>query len=306
MTEIREKEIERSRRELLKLAGLGVSAGLLGLLGGREWGFREALAQSQQVTIEPNSFVSEVDYIVFGEDTDNDNVLDVFYARNGRTGQIDYEGDNATVVIENALNVSDYIFIKGDITWIPTNNSIPGYKIIESDYGLTIQTQNPDTDYLNVGPYTMLRKVKIYDKRGVDIGLSPNSPRRIGVYYNATPNILQPTNYPDELILLDISQPGSDNPGIGVNQRGAGDAYWAGVVDNGVGFRVHVNETDPTKTGVGITAVLFGGGEAVHLKADTQASGRLLYLENVGDVPSIWIQPPPNNARCNNYNRKQR
>ena len=98
------KEIEKSRRDLLKLAGLGVSAGLLGLLGGRELGIREALAQSQAVQIEPNSFVIPASYVVFGDDLDNDGVLDIIYARNGRTGQIDYKGNDASQIIQNALN----------------------------------------------------------------------------------------------------------------------------------------------------------------------------------------------------------
>ena len=119
------REIERSRRELLKLAGLGVSAGLLGLLGGREWGFQEALAQSQAVQIEPNSFVIPASYVVFGDDLDNDGILDIIYARNGRTGQIDFKGNDASTIIQSAIDN----LIDGGSTYIKTGSNPEIYLI---------------------------------------------------------------------------------------------------------------------------------------------------------------------------------
>ena len=43
-------------------------------------------------------------YIIFGEDTDNDGVLDIIYAKNCTTGQIEYSGDNASYIIQTCIN----------------------------------------------------------------------------------------------------------------------------------------------------------------------------------------------------------
>ena len=59
--------------------------------------------------IEPGSMVTEADYIIF---TDGINT----YARNGKTGKIEFGGSDARTVIQNAINAisSGKIIIKGD------------------------------------------------------------------------------------------------------------------------------------------------------------------------------------------------
>lgn len=58
-------------------------------------------------------------YIIFGEDTDGDGVSDIIYAKNGRTGQIEFSGKDATAVIQNVIDKApegSRIFIKGAFT----------------------------------------------------------------------------------------------------------------------------------------------------------------------------------------------
>jgi len=43
-------------------------------------------------------------YVIFGEDTNDDGVYDIIYAKNGTTGKIDFSGTNASWVIQNAID----------------------------------------------------------------------------------------------------------------------------------------------------------------------------------------------------------
>ncbi|MCX6821839.1 MAG: right-handed parallel beta-helix repeat-containing protein [Candidatus Aenigmarchaeota archaeon] len=64
------------------------------------FGYRFGLSQSGQFlksVVEPGSMVSEVSYIVF---TDGTNI----YARNGMTGEIEFQGTDATTIIQSTIN----------------------------------------------------------------------------------------------------------------------------------------------------------------------------------------------------------
>ena len=50
------------------------------------------------------SMVQGYSYIIFGEDTDNDGILDIIYCKNGTTGRIDYSGTDASTIIQWAIN----------------------------------------------------------------------------------------------------------------------------------------------------------------------------------------------------------
>jgi hypothetical protein len=131
----------------------------------------------------------------------------------------------------------------------------------------------------------MLVNVSIHDKSGLIQGLSPNVPRPVKFYYNARNTNYNPSHWFRQFIVLDIGEPNQppgspfrDNPGIAVNQFGIGDAYWAGVVDNGVGYRVHVNEVDTTKNGTGIFVAHFGQGYGLVIQTKPSAGGAGLYI----------------------------
>ena len=58
---------------------------------------------------------TEASYVIFGEDTDGDGVLDIIYAKNGRTGEIEFSGTDAATVIQEAieaLSAGGSIFIR--------------------------------------------------------------------------------------------------------------------------------------------------------------------------------------------------
>lgn len=52
---------------------------------------------TDQVVVPPS-------YIIFGEDTDGDGILDIVFAKNGKTGQIDFQGTDASKVIQSAID----------------------------------------------------------------------------------------------------------------------------------------------------------------------------------------------------------
>jgi hypothetical protein len=86
-----------------------------------------------------------------------------------------------------------------------------------------------------------------------------------------------------------------DVPGVAVNVKGPGDAYWAGVREDGVGYRVHVNEENASETGTGIFVNMWGKGSGVWINlnesADTTAG---LYITPYTDDRSIFIYPQTN------------
>jgi len=81
-------------------------------------------AQTGTITIEPGSFTETASYVIW---TDGTNV----YARNGKTGAIEFSGSDAAAVIQSAINAltgGGKIFIKAGtytvITWIDLGNKI--------------------------------------------------------------------------------------------------------------------------------------------------------------------------------------
>lgn len=60
--------------------------------------------QSTSVTIEPGSFTETASYIIYGEDTNNDGIMDIIYGKNGKTGKIDFRSTDAASVIQNAID----------------------------------------------------------------------------------------------------------------------------------------------------------------------------------------------------------
>ena len=82
---------ERKRRFLKALGATAAIAATSHILA--QVGVPQVLDfKDRSIHIEPRSFVGPYDYIIFGEDTDGDGVNDIIYAKNGRTGQIEFQG----------------------------------------------------------------------------------------------------------------------------------------------------------------------------------------------------------------------
>jgi len=86
------------RRELLKK--IGAAAGIIGASTLLSKLTPPAFPQATPVEIEPGSFVETADYIVFEKNGE-------YYAKNGRTGEVDFgPDDDAATVIQNALDAA--------------------------------------------------------------------------------------------------------------------------------------------------------------------------------------------------------
>jgi len=72
--------------------------------------------QSSTIQIEPGSFTETANYIIYGEDTDNDGIMDIIYAKNGKTGEIDFRGTDAATVIQQAID--EIYSLNGGIVFI--------------------------------------------------------------------------------------------------------------------------------------------------------------------------------------------
>jgi len=94
---------------ILVLCIIGIAAFSAGYLIGTI-----SATQTRNIIIEPASFTETASYTISGEDTDNDGVLDIIYAKNGTTGEIEFSGTDASQVIQAAINAltSGVVFIK--------------------------------------------------------------------------------------------------------------------------------------------------------------------------------------------------
>jgi len=89
------REIADRRRQFLKVLGFGSLVGASALFG-REFGIREALAQTPSIIVKPESFVETASYIIFKDGTE-------IKAKNGDTGQIESNETNSAT-IQQAIN----------------------------------------------------------------------------------------------------------------------------------------------------------------------------------------------------------
>ena len=96
------------------------------------------------VTVPANT----ADYIIYGEDTNGDGIADIIYAKNGKTGEVEFKGTDATSVIQNTLNNGNYIHIKGGEYDIKTPILVQdkGNVIIEGDGWNTVLNQKNDNN----------------------------------------------------------------------------------------------------------------------------------------------------------------
>ena len=124
-----ESRINERKRTFLKALGAGAALGAISHILAQV-GVPQVLDfKDQRVYIEPRSFVGPYDYIIFGEDTDGDGVNDIIYAKNGKTGQIEFQGTDAAEVIQKAidsLDVGGLIHIKEGIYHITKEILIQG------------------------------------------------------------------------------------------------------------------------------------------------------------------------------------
>jgi hypothetical protein len=134
----KEKIKKLDRRKFLKgISSLALASGLGYLVG-------KAQAQTSSICLEPASLQTEASYIIF-----NDN--GVIKARNGKTGNIDFPGTNASTVIQSVINALPQggliHFKKGDYE-LSTSLSIdlhPSPEVTPAGIGFVIEGEGPWT-----------------------------------------------------------------------------------------------------------------------------------------------------------------
>ncbi len=134
--EIYNQSINKERRKLLSLAGIASAGALLSPL----------LSKAAPSTIiEAGSNVDIASYIIFKDGN-------MIYAKNGTTGKIEFQGTDASAVIQGAINVltnGGKIFIKAGLydinssIFLNPNKSLDSASItIEGEFNATILRQN--------------------------------------------------------------------------------------------------------------------------------------------------------------------
>ncbi|MHC1600099.1 MAG: hypothetical protein ACXQS5_04680 [Candidatus Methanospirareceae archaeon] len=103
---LKHSSVNSDKRDVLKLLALIGGTSVLGALTLSNAESIELLnARTQKVHIETRSFVIPASYIIFGEDTNGDGIVDVVYARNGKTGEIEFRGTDAVTVMQKARDM---------------------------------------------------------------------------------------------------------------------------------------------------------------------------------------------------------
>jgi len=141
-----QKEINDRRRRFLKALGFGSLVGASALFG-REFGIREAIAQTPSIIVKPESFVETVSHVFFKDETE-------IKAKSGDTGQIEFSGKDAATVINDVLangltggrTWKEKVVSKGNFT-ISSVIKIPSYTVLEIQGSLTL-ANGVNTDIL--------------------------------------------------------------------------------------------------------------------------------------------------------------
>jgi len=118
-----------TRLDFMKIAAGMVGVGALGALAG--WRWREAYVSG------PPSVTLEASYVIGIQGT-------TIFARNGKTGEIDYSGTDAPTVIQSAMNAltngrtwKEKVLLKGNFS-ISSTIKVPSYIILEIQGKLTL------------------------------------------------------------------------------------------------------------------------------------------------------------------------
>lgn len=107
-------------------------------------------------------------------------------------------------------------------TWTPPNNLIPG----DCEYfgnGTVITAANPDTEFVTIGPRTVLRNVAIHDAFGCDplvMRNAPNGPRSVTYFENASNVPVISTHWHGMASYIVGGQAGVDSPTSAIKQFG--------------------------------------------------------------------------------------
>jgi len=110
---------------------------------------RAAAQRAQtQVLITPHSFTEPYNYIVFCDDTNGDGICDITYAKNGRTGAIEFNGTNAGAVIQSAVNNGGDVFIKTGVYNINSVIKLKSDTRLIGEGGTLLSFNNVDTAIL--------------------------------------------------------------------------------------------------------------------------------------------------------------
>jgi len=118
-----------------------------------------------QILITPQSFTEPYNYIVFCEDTNSDGICDITYAKNGRTGAIEFSGANAGAVIQLAINAllkGGVVFIKAGVYNINSVIKLRSDTQLIGEGGTLLSFNNVDTAILLDNVYNVLiEKLKL-------------------------------------------------------------------------------------------------------------------------------------------------
>jgi len=122
-------------------------------------------AAQTQILITPQSFTEPYNYIVFCDDTDSDGICDITYAKNGRTGAIEFSGADAGAVIQLAINAllkGGDVFIKAGVYNINSVIKLRSDTQLIGEGGTLLSFNNVDTAILLDNVYNVLiEKLKL-------------------------------------------------------------------------------------------------------------------------------------------------
>ena len=209
----------------------------------------------------------------------------IYYARNGSTGATTSNANVDTLITACIVAGGIHFYIKSGITWAIVGDMVPaGITVVGEDWSTVIlePATDPTITTLQIGFQAQIYYVTVHHYEA-GVGVHGDYPIRMYANNTAAANI-NISNYPHEAIVVETGQVGTDMPGIGVNQYGPGDAFWAGVTGDGVGLNVWIDPGAPAGQSYGITSYLYGTGFGYWGISKSGATGTLMQLATEADV----------------------
>ena len=182
------------------------------------------------------------------------------------------------------------------VTTFP-NNLVPGGVEYVGVDGTVIAAANPDLQYVQIGPRTILRHLAIHDKFGTSDPLvmlplkqgGGNAPRPVGYLENASDATMISTHWAHTAVYIHGGQVGIDSPVISVRNCGQ---YSAGIFaeahERAYGFHAWALEQ-----ALGILIQAFGTGAGLQITGEPGSHPATGYLSITAkaDNRSIHVQP---------------
>lgn len=224
-----------------------------------------------------------------------------YYMRKGVDGTVAAYASADAAMQAGVAAGGKHFYLSSGVVWTLTGSLVPAGITVEGEdmNNVELKTPTPAGDILYIGARSMIANLKVTDAS--TNGKAAGVTARVHYFINGRDTTsVSFSAHPDQALLVATGESGVDKPGIGVNNYGDGDNYWAGVIggSDGIGFNCFVNQGYPAGYGKGVAVKIWDTGHGAVLESGSGATGKLLRLQTDAGTGAalnmIYLNPSVN------------